>query len=91
MIDQELRTATFALRGKGQGMRVIARALGLSRNTVREILRSGQVAVPAAARADLTEPHADLVRDLYARCEGGTGCAWPRSWPSARSSSRTRR
>lgn len=70
MIDQELRTATFALRGKGQGVRAIARALGISRNTVRQILRSGQVAVPHMVRADDTEPHTELVRELFERCKG---------------------
>jgi transposase len=70
MIEQELRAAIFTLRAKGKGTRKIARALGLSRNTVREILRSGQVAVPCRESADKTEPHADLVRELYQRCEG---------------------
>jgi transposase len=70
MIEQELRTAIFMLRGKGQGTRAVARALGLSRNTVREIVRSGQMAVPQVSRADQTEPHGDLVRELYERCEG---------------------
>jgi predicted transcriptional regulator len=70
MIEQELRAAIFPLRAKGKGTRKIARALGLSRNTVREILRSGRVAVPCRESADRTEPHADLVRELYQRCEG---------------------
>src|SRR5262245_38387761 len=70
MIDQELRTAIFAMRGKGQGIRTIARALGIARNTVREILRSGQVSVPEVTRPDQTEPHAALVQELYERCEG---------------------
>ena len=70
MIDQDLRTAIFILKGKGQGIRAIARALTLSRNTVRQILQSGQAAVPAKASADQTEPHAALVRELYERCLG---------------------
>ena len=70
MIDQELRTAIFALRGKDLGTRAIARALKISRNTVREILHSGQAAVPERSSADKTEPHAELVRELYQLCEG---------------------
>src|ERR1039458_6915027 len=70
MIDQELRTAIFTLRGKDLGTRAIARALRISRNTVRGILHSGQAAVPERESADKTEPHADLVRELYQRCEG---------------------
>ena len=70
MIDQELRTAIFTLRGKDLGTRAIARALRISRNTVRGILHSGQAAVPERESADKTEPHAELVRELYQRCEG---------------------
>jgi transposase len=70
MIDQELRTAIFTLRGKDLGTRAIARALKISRNTVREILHSGQAAVPERESADKTEPHAELVRELYQRCQG---------------------
>jgi transposase len=70
MIDQDLRTAIFTLRGKDLGTRAIARALGISRNTVREILHSGQAVVPKRESADKTEPHAELVRELYQRCQG---------------------
>ena len=70
MIDQELRTAIFTLRGKDLGTRAIARALKISRNTVREILHSGQAAVSERSSADKTEPHAELVRELYQRCQG---------------------
>lgn len=70
MIDKELRTAIFTLRGKDLGTRAIARALKISRNTVREILHSGHVAVPERESADRTEPHAELVRELYHQCQG---------------------
>jgi transposase len=70
MIDQDLRTAIFTLRGKDLGTRAIARALGISRNTVRGILHSGQAAVPKRESSDKTEPHAELVRELYQRCQG---------------------
>ncbi len=70
MIDPDLRTAIFALRRQGKGIRTIARALGISRNTVREIIGSGQVAVPERESTDKTEPHAELLRELYQRCAG---------------------
>lgn len=70
MIDPDLRTAIFALRRQGKGIRTIARALGISRNTVREIVGSGQVAVPERESTDKTEPHAELLRELYQRCAG---------------------
>jgi hypothetical protein len=70
MIDQELRKAVFALRDKNKGTRAIARALGISRNAAREIVRSGQVDVPSRESSDKTYPHAELVRELFQRCEG---------------------
>lgn len=70
MIDADLRKAIFTLHGKEQSVRAIARALSLSRNTVRQILRSGKAEAPERATADQTEPHMPLVRDLFSRCEG---------------------
>ena len=70
MIDPDPRIAIFALRRQGKGIRTIARALGISRNTVREIVGSGQVAVPERESTDKTEPHAELLRELYQRCAG---------------------
>lgn len=37
---------------------------------MREILRNGQATVPHRHSADQTEPHAELVRELYDRCRG---------------------
>lgn len=51
-------------------MRAIARALQVSRNTVRQILRSGKSEAPERGGPDQTEPHLPLVRELFTRCEG---------------------
>jgi Mu transposase, C-terminal domain len=51
-------------------VRGTARALKLSRNAVRRILRSGQAEVPQRAGPDQTDPHLPLVRELFARCQG---------------------
>lgn len=51
-------------------MRSIARALKLSRNTVREVIRSGVAEVPALERDERLRNSLDVVRALYAECRG---------------------
>jgi transposase len=70
MHDLDTRTAVFELKRKGHGIRLIARALGLSKNTVKSILKSGQREVPSLERAQKAEPHLDQIRELYAECKG---------------------
>jgi transcriptional regulator with XRE-family HTH domain len=70
MHDLDTRTAVFELNEKGQGIRAIARALKISRNAVRKILRSRQKEVPSLERAQKAEPHLERIRELYAECEG---------------------
>ena len=70
MHDLDTRTAVFELDEKGHRIRVIARALKISRNAVRKILRSKQKAVPPLERAQKAEPHLERIRELYAECEG---------------------
>jgi len=70
MIDADLRKAIFTLRDKEQSVWAIARALQVSRNTVRWFLRSGKAEPPERGGPDQTEPHLPLVRDLFTRCAG---------------------
>ncbi len=46
MLDLETRTAILRLREAGHGAKRIAKALGISRNAVRRVLRSGEATVP---------------------------------------------
>jgi transposase len=69
MIDQDLRDAILALKQRGLGIRAIARATRVSRNTVRSVLKSGAT-VSALLRHEICEPHLDLIRQLYATCKG---------------------
>jgi transposase len=58
------------LSRKGHGIRAIARALAISRNTVKAVLMSGTDEVPQIDRAEKADPLRDRILDLYARCEG---------------------
>jgi transposase len=71
MIDSDLRKAVLRLRhDKAMGIRPIARTLGISRNTVREILEQGSDVVPTIEREQLALPYLDEIRDLYHECRG---------------------
>ena len=51
-------------------MRAISKTLSLSRNAVREVLRSGQLAVPGLERDERLSPSLELIRSLYGDCRG---------------------
>jgi transposase len=69
MIAEELRQAILVLKEQGRALRDIARALKVSRNTVRRVLRATQR--PEAAAADpRIEAIAALLPDLYRDCKG---------------------
>lgn len=70
MQTRDIRAAILTLRNKGNGVRAIARALGVSRNTVRRVLASGEVEVPVLERAEKAEPHEEQIRALFASCKG---------------------
>jgi len=70
MLDLETREAILILAGRGHGIRAIARALSISRNAVRTVLRSGAVEVPRLRRVEQADPHVDQIRELYASCQG---------------------
>lgn len=70
LIDHETRTAIFVLQEKGLGFRAIARALGISKTTVKDVLRSGTSAVPTIVRPEYAEPHVDTIKTLFTLCHG---------------------
>jgi transposase len=70
MLDQTTRTAILRLRDEGHGARSIARALGISRGAVKNVLRSGTAEVPALVRPELGEPHREQIVELYAATKG---------------------
>jgi predicted transcriptional regulator len=70
MHDSETRTAALRLSKEGHSVRAIARALGISRGAVGEILARGAVAVVRLERPERLTPHIEQIRTLYARCKG---------------------
>ncbi len=70
MLDQGVRTAILSLRAKGLGIRQIARALQISRGTVRTILKTGTTTVPPLDRAEKAEPYRDQIVELLTQCRG---------------------
>src|SRR4030095_12433500 len=64
----------YELHGEGQSIRAIARALGLSRNSVRKYLRTDEIpqAKPRAPRGSKLEPFHGYIRQRLA--EGVDNC-----------------
>jgi transposase len=70
MLDLEKRTAILCLYKSGQSIRSIARAVKVSRNSVKKVIKSGQAEVPHIERQDQLTPHLTTIRELYAECKG---------------------
>ena len=70
MIDQEKRSAILLLYRQGHALRRIAQDVRVSRNSVREVLASGQAEVPPMKRKHPLDPHLEAVRSLYVACKG---------------------
>ncbi|MEK7415443.1 MAG: helix-turn-helix domain-containing protein, partial [Planctomycetota bacterium] len=56
-------------------IQAIARSLGISRNTVRDIIAQGGV-VSLARRADAVTPDSALLAELYQQCSGWKERIW---------------
>lgn len=70
MLDQEKRGAILALTKKGLSIRRIARALEVSRATVRAVIASGTAEVPRLERAEKATDFRDRIVALYAAMKG---------------------
>jgi len=75
MIAADKRKAVFLLHQEGMALGEIARRLGLSRNTVREIIRQ-QGALPQTVRRDKIRLDPELLARLYQECEGRIQRVW---------------
>jgi AcrR family transcriptional regulator len=73
MIAPEKRKALFLLHQEGMSIRQIARQLGVSRRTVRQAIAQ-QGERPRRAFVPPLDP--ELVRDLYAQCQGYVQRVW---------------
>lgn len=70
MLDQTTRAAIFKLHEAGNGIRAIARALGVGRGTVKRVLASGSAQPPPLPRAEKAEPYREQILEAYQRCNG---------------------
>ena len=70
MLDEKMRSSILTLHQAGQGKRAIARALGVSRNAVKQVVASGTSEIPALDRAEKAEPHHDQIVELVHLCKG---------------------
>jgi len=68
--DPDTRRAILALAAKGHSLHAIAESLGVGRNTVRRIVRSGRAEVRRAERKVKLAAHDARVRELFNACEG---------------------
>ena len=70
MLSQAQRTAILELHQHGVSKREIARVLGVSRLSVRKVLRSNSSTLPELVRAEKAEPYRDQILELLATCKG---------------------
>ena len=70
MLNLETRTAILRLHSEGHGSKKIASDLGISRNAVRKVLRSGEAEVPSLQRKEHLTEHLERIRELFAACKG---------------------
>lgn len=70
MLDQKLRAAIHALHDKGHSNRSIARALKISRETVKDIIASGSDQVPLIMRPQLADTWREEILTQHDLCGG---------------------
>ena len=70
MLSQAQRTAILELHKQRVGKREIARVLGVSRASVRKVLRSNSTAVPELQRPEKAEPYRQQILELFDSCQG---------------------
>ncbi|MFQ5866332.1 MAG: helix-turn-helix domain-containing protein, partial [bacterium] len=68
MLDTETRLSILRLTKEGYGSKKIADTLGISRNSVRKVIRSGTGEVPKIERPRILESNIKLVQDIYIKC-----------------------
>ena len=70
MLDEPTRSAILRLQQEGHGSRAIANVLGISRGSVKSVLRDGRVEISPMVRTEKGEPHRELIVELFASCKG---------------------
>lgn len=70
MLNETMRTTILTLAAQQIPRRHIARLLKISRNTVREVIASGDPARKLLLRAEKAEAFREQILELYPRCRG---------------------
>src|SRR5690242_3779031 len=70
MLSRSQRTTILELAGQGIGKREIARVLGISRVSVRRVLRARSAEMPELDRGEKAEPYRQRILDLLHPCKG---------------------
>src|SRR6266849_6322358 len=70
MLSQAQRTTILELSAQGVSKHEIARMLGISRLTVRQVVRSNSTAVPELHRAEKAEPYRQQILELLSAGKG---------------------
>ena len=70
MLNQRQRAAILEMNAKQVALRKIARTLKVSRQSVRDVLRSNSTEVPVVARKEKCEPYREQILALLPRCKG---------------------
>ena len=69
MLSQAQRTTILELSAQGVSQHEIARMLGISRLTLRKVVRSNSPAVPEISRAEKAEPYRPRILELFNTCK----------------------
>lgn len=70
MLDQSTRTAILELHERGLSDRKIARALKISRDSVKRVIASGAAEVPHLERSEKAGPYHERIIELVSTCKG---------------------
>ena len=73
MLSQSQRSTILELNTQGVRKREIARILGISRLTVRKVLRANSSDVPECHRAEKGEPYRSTDPGAFERLQGESG------------------
>lgn len=68
-MDQETRTAILSLHRQGHGSRKIAQALGVSRTSVKLVVKNGIIEPVTSGRASVLDKYLEDIRELVAICK----------------------
>ena len=70
MLSQTQRTTILELHNQGVSKREIAKLMGISRPTVRTVVRSKAAQVPELQRPEKAEPYRQRILELVSSCKG---------------------